>query len=137
MSTFRRLVRLLHLPLRSCACAVYCCVRKQHAVHAANLSEHVLYYHVWCVPDVRGMCTLHTRGTEPFFFADGSQMPRQIAAVEGGKHDREDSDNDLEGEMAKRPRMEVAAIDTQMPLYEDAGYGSEDRWESDSWKFPE
>jgi hypothetical protein len=65
-----RLERLLHLPLRSCACAVYCCVRKQNAVHAANLSEHVLYYHVWCVPDVPGMCTLHTRGTEPFYFAD-------------------------------------------------------------------
>jgi hypothetical protein len=64
-----RLERLLHLPLRSCACAVYCCVCKQNAVHAANLSEHVLYYHVWCVPDVPGMCTLHTRGTEPFFLS--------------------------------------------------------------------
>jgi hypothetical protein len=72
-----RLERLLHLPLRSCACAVYCCVRKQNAVHAANLSEHVLYYHVWCVPDVRGMCTLHTRGTEPFFFADARRPSRR------------------------------------------------------------
>jgi hypothetical protein len=58
-----------------------------------------------------------------------SQMPRQIAAVEAGKHDREDSED--EEEMAKRPRMEVAAVDIQMPLYEDAGYESEDRWESD------
>jgi hypothetical protein len=58
-------------------------------------------------------------------------MPRQIAAVEAGKHDREYSDDDLEGEMAKRPRMEVAAIDTQIPLYEDGGYESEDRFDSD------
>jgi ribonuclease HI len=69
-----RLERLLHLPLRSCAGAVYCCVRKQNAVHAANLSAHVLYYHVWCVPDVPGMCTLHTGGTEPFFFADDAYL---------------------------------------------------------------
>jgi hypothetical protein len=60
-----------------------------------------------------------------------SQMPRQIAAVEAEKHDREDSDD--EEEMTKRPRMEVAAVDTQLPLYEDAGYESEDRWESDYW----
>jgi hypothetical protein len=33
--------------------------------------------------------------------------------------------------MTKRPPMEVAAVDAQMPLYEDAGYESEDRWESD------
>jgi hypothetical protein len=57
-------------------------------------------------------------------------MPRQIAAIEAGKRDREDDDLG-EDVMDKRPRMEVAAVDTQMPLYENTGYDSEDRWESD------
>jgi hypothetical protein len=58
-----------------------------------------------------------------------TRMPRQIAAVEAGKRDREDDDLE-EDVMDKRPRMEVAAVDMQMPLYEDAGYDS-DHWESD------
>jgi hypothetical protein len=66
-------------------------------------------------------------------------MPRQIAAIEIGKHDREDPDDDyLEDgyDAAKRPRMEVAAVDTRIPLYED-GYESEDRFESESRKLSE
>jgi hypothetical protein len=59
-----------------------------------------------------------------------TRMPRQIAAVEAGKCDPEDLDDDPE-EADKRPRLEVAAIDAQIPLYEDTGYESEDCWESD------
>jgi hypothetical protein len=58
-------------------------------------------------------------------------MPRHIAAVEVGKRDREDLDDGLEEDVDKRPRLEVSAIDAQIPLYEDGGYESEDRFDSD------
>jgi hypothetical protein len=60
-----------------------------------------------------------------------SRMPRHISAVEVGKHDREDLDEDLGEDVDKRPRLEVSAIDAQIPLYEDGGYESEDRFNSD------
>jgi hypothetical protein len=44
-------------------------------------------------------------------------MPRQIAAIEVGKHAREDGpdDADNDGFGTKRPRMKVAEIDVQAP----------------------
>jgi hypothetical protein len=51
-------------------CAVYVCVRKQNAVHATSMYVQFSYYDVRCLSGVPSMGALHTRGTEPFFFAD-------------------------------------------------------------------
>jgi hypothetical protein len=60
-----------------------------------------------------------------------TRMPRQIAAVEAGKHNRQDLDDHLEEDVDKQPRLEVAAIDVKIPLYEDGGYESQDRFVSE------
>jgi hypothetical protein len=60
-------------------CAVYVCVRKQNAVHATSIYVQFSYYDVRCLSGVPSMGAFHTRGTEPFFFADecGGNMKKR------------------------------------------------------------